>query len=204
MRGTMPKRRRRVGSRKTQSFCSEFVGTSLRFSPPCGNDKRAARDGVSLVLAPAYLPGVREVLAGAVFVGTVLFGRDPSSAESRATRMRIMMSAPSTNTTVKEPNATRAASRLFAALAAAAFGATPESDGGSTGSPPGAACGAANGGIPAAGTTGDGRERLGFVAERGIPDAALRSMMTVPWSAMSLSSSSSGCVMERALTRVGR
>lgn len=105
------------------------------------------------------------------------------------------MSAPRTKTTVNEPNATSAASRLFAADEAAAAaddtptdgvspcGATPEMDGGSTGNPAGAAGGVAGVvGIPAAGSTGGGggRERLGFVRERGIPDAALRSMMTVP------------------------
>lgn len=124
------------------------------------------------------------------------------------------MSAPITKTTVNEPNATSAARRLFDELAAAeeadGDGATPEIDGGSTGKPVDAADpagGAAGvvGMLPAAGRIGggDGRERLWFAAGRGMPDAALRSMMTVPWSAMSWSSSSE-FVMERAMTRVGR
>jgi hypothetical protein len=66
-----------------------------------------------------YLPGLRELVTVAGFVWAALLKRDPSSAESRATRMRIMMRAPITKTTVKEPNATRAASRLLVALAAA-------------------------------------------------------------------------------------
>jgi hypothetical protein len=110
------------------------------------------------------------------------------------------MRAPNTNTRVNDPNATRAARRLFAADAATCAGETPAIDGGSTGSPAWAATGGCEVGVagsPAAGRIGggDGLERFGFVAERGMPDAALRSMMTVPWSAMSFSSSS-GWIME--------
>lgn len=101
------------------------------------------------------------------------------------------MSAPITKTTVNEPNATSAARRLFDELDAArdpdGEGATPEIEGGRTGKPVGAADavgGAAGvvGMLPAAGRIGggDGRERRGVNAERGIPDAALRSIMTVP------------------------
>ena len=68
--------------------------------------------------ARRYLPGLRELVTVDGLVWPELVGRDPSSAESRATRMRIMISAPMTNTTVNEPNATSAASRLFVALAA--------------------------------------------------------------------------------------
>lgn len=89
-----------------------------------------------------------------------------------------------TKTTVNEPNATSAARRLFVSLDADGPGATPEREAGSTGSPLGDVGGVAGvvGIAPAAGRIGggDGRERLGFVAERGMPDAALRSMMTVP------------------------
>lgn len=92
------------------------------------------------------------------------------------------MRAPMTKTTVNEPKATSAAKRLFEALdeGGGALGATPEIDGGNTGKLEPAAGGV--GGAPAAGviTGGAGRERLGFAAERGMPDAALRSMMTVP------------------------
>lgn len=96
------------------------------------------------------------------------------------------MSAPMTKTTVNEPNATSAARRLFPALDAGggALGPTPAIDGGNTGKLDPAAGGVAGviGGAPAAGVIigGAGRERLGFAAERGMPDAALRSMMTVP------------------------
>ena len=66
-----------------------------------------------------YLPGPRELVMVVGFVWVALLGRGASSAESRATRMRIMMSAPMTKTTVKDPKATRAARRLFAELLAA-------------------------------------------------------------------------------------
>jgi len=91
-----------------------------------------------------------------------------------------------TKTTVNEPNATSAARRLFAAADAGAgpLGVTPEIDGGNTGKLDPTAGGVAGvvGGAPAAGVIGGGagRERLGFAAERGMADAAFRSMMTVP------------------------
>jgi hypothetical protein len=133
----------------------------------------------------SYLPGLRGLVIVDGFVGTALFGRGPSSPESRATRIRIMIRAPMTKTTVNEPNATRAARRLFAAFDAAdgpPLGATPEIDGGKTGKlEPTAGVAGVIGGAPAAGViNGAGRERLWFAAERGIPDAAFRSMMTVP------------------------
>lgn len=92
------------------------------------------------------------------------------------------MSAPITKTTVNDPNATRAAKRLCAELLATDefVGAVPAIDGGSTGRPVDAAGGVAGVvGAPAAGK-GAGRERLGFAPVRGIPEAAFRSMMTVP------------------------
>ena len=136
--------------------------------------------------ANSYLPGPRGLVIVDDFVGTALFGRGASSAESRATRIRIMISAQITNTTVNEPKATSAARRLFAALDAGggALGATPEIDGDKTGKLDAPAGGVAGviGGAPAAGVIGGGagRDRLGFAPERGMADAALRSMMTVP------------------------
>lgn len=96
-----------------------------------------------------------------------------------------MISAPMTKTTVKEPNATSAARRLFPALdGTGPLGPTPAIDGGNTGKLDPTAGGVAGvvGGAPAAGVIigGAGRERLWFAAERGMPDAAFRSMMTVP------------------------
>lgn len=97
-----------------------------------------------------------------------------------------MMSAPMTKTTVNDPNATSAARRLFAALdtGGGALDATPEIDGDNTGKldPTAGGVGGVVGGAPAAGVIigGAGRDRLWFAAERGMPDAALRSMMTVP------------------------
>jgi hypothetical protein len=131
------------------------------------------------------LPEARELLIVAGFVGTALLGRDPSFAESRATRIRIMMSAPMTKTTVKAPKATNAAKRLFAELAAARaeLGGIPEMDGGTTGNADAATGGAAGvvGIRPAAGVIGGkGREWPGFATERGMTDVAFRSMMTVP------------------------
>jgi hypothetical protein len=145
-----------------------------------------SRGEISRRFSNPYLPEPRALVTVDGFVGTALFGRGASSPESRATRIRIMISAPMTKTTVNEPKATSAARRLVVALDAAdgPLGTTPEIDGCKTGKLDPTAGGVAGvvGGTPAAGVIcgGAGRERLGFATERGMTDAAFRSMMTVP------------------------